>query len=219
MRVAMYDEVVAVSTGLLLLSAVLLVWGRSLRLAIGILVVQGVALSALVLAVGAQAGEPEAPLAALLVLVVKAVAMPWVMLRTASAIRAGHAHGSRVGPAVQLLGGGVLTVLAYAVSGPLQGSSPDATSRAVPVGLSLVLLGFWQLLTRRSAFSQLVGFLMLDNGIATVALLTAGGLPLTIELGVTFDVLLVVVILTVLMVRLQRLQGSVDISELRELHD
>ena len=43
--------------------------------------------------------------------------------------------------------------------------------------------------------SQLIGFLVLDNGIATVAFLTAGGVPLVVELGVSLDVLLVVLIL------------------------
>ena len=82
-----------------------------------------------------------------------------------------------------------------------------------------MLLGFWQLLIRRSAVTQLVGFLVLDNGIATVSFLTSNGLPLTVELGASLDVLLVVLILGVLVVRMQAAHGHVDISELRELHD
>ena len=68
----------------------------------------------------------------------------------------------------------------------------------MPVGLALVLIGFLVLLTRRSALSQLIGFVILDNGIATTAFLTSGGVPLVVELGVTLDVLLVVLILRVL---------------------
>ncbi len=219
MSAQLYDQLLATTTGLLLLSAVLLVWTRSIRQAVGVLVVQGVALAGLVLCIGVRAQEPEAPLAALLVLLVKAGLMPWAMLRTASSVGQGHAGGSRLAPAMQLLGAGGLTVLAYGVSGPLQGVAPDTAARAVPVGLSLVLLGFWQLLTRSSAFSQLVGFLVLDNGIAAIAFLTSGGLPLAIELGVTLDVVLVVLILAVLVVRMQREQGTVDITELKELRD
>ena len=50
-----------------------------------------------------------------------------------------------------------------------------APGSAVPIGIALVLFGFLVLATRRHAISQLVGFLMLDNGIAAVAFLTAGG--------------------------------------------
>ena len=219
MPTELYPQLLATTTGLLLLTAVLQVWGRSTVRAIGLLVVQGVALAGLVLTVGVHAWESSAPLVAGLLLAVKAVAMPWAMLRAARLIGVTRERSSRVRPAVELIGAAALTLIAYAVSGALLGDRADAASQAVPVGISLVLLGFWQLLVRGSAITQLVGFLMVDNGIATVSFLTSGGLPLVVELGATLDVLLVVLILGVLVVRMQAEQGHIDISELKELHD
>ncbi len=86
-------------------------------------------------------------------------------------------------------------------------------------GVTLVLIGLLTLTTRRRAMSQLIGFVMMDNGIATVALLTAGGVPLVVELGVSLDVLLVVLILLVLTSRMQAAFGGTDLDELKELHD
>lgn len=219
MSVELYQQLLATTTGLLLLSAVLQVWGRSTVRAIGLLVLQGLALAALVLTMGVQAGEATAPMTAFLLLVVKAAVMPLAMLRAARLIGATRERSARVNPAVELVGAAALTLLAYAVSGPILGNHPDPAARAVPVGVSLVLLGFWHLLVRGSAISQLVGFLMLDNGIATISFLTAGGLPLVVELGATLDVLLVILILGVLVVRMQAEQGHIDVPELRELHD
>ena len=219
MSTELYQQLLTTTTSLLLLTAVLQVWGRSVRRSIALLAIQGAALAGLALLVGLQAGEAEAPFVAALVLVVKSIVMPWAMIRTAGLIGERHERGARVGKAVELLGAAALTVFAYAVSGPLMGTSPDAAAGAVPVGLSLVLLGFWHLFTRQSAVTQLVGFLLLDNGIATIAFLTSGGLPIVIELGVSLDVLLVVLILGVLVVRMQQVQGHTDITELKELHD
>lgn len=213
----LYRQLLATTTGALLLTAVLQVWGRSLLRSIAVLAVQGAALAALVLTVGLHAGEPEAPLVALLVLVVKSVLLPWAMFRSARLVGETRERAAQVSTAVELIVAAGLTLLAYVVSGPILG--PDAAGQAVPVGLSLVLLGFWQLLVRGSAITQLAGFLLLDNGIAAVSFLTSGGLPLTVELGASLDVLLVVLILGVLVVRLQRQQGHADITELRELHD
>ena len=112
-----------------------------------------------------------------------------------------------------------LTVLAYVVCAPLMAAIPGPAGQALPVGISLVLLGFWQLLIRRTAIAGLIGFLIVDNGIATVAFLASGGLSLTVELGASLDVLLVVLILGVLLSRLQAEVGTVDVAELRELHD
>ena len=219
MSTDLYLQLLATTTGLLLLTAVLQVWGRSTVRAIGLLVVQGVALAGLVLTTGLYAGETAAPVVAVLLLVVKAVVMPWAMLRSARLIGVTREHSARVNPAVELIGAAGLTLLAFAVSGPILGDRIDPAAQAVPVGFSLVLLGFWQLLVRRSAITQLVGFLMLDNGIASISFLTSGGLPLVVELGATLDVLLVVLILGVLVVRMQAEQGHIDISELRELRD
>lgn len=219
MTTDLYEQLLATSTGLLLLTAVLQIWGRSVTRAIGLLALQGLALAGLVLVIGLHEGEHQAPLVALLVLVVKAVAMPWAMLRSARLIGQTKEAGSLASPAVELIGAAGLTLLAYAISGPLLGGQTDAAAQAAPVGFSLVLLGFWQLLIRRSALTQLVGFLLIDNGIATIAFLTSGGLPVTIELGVSLDVLLVVLILGVLVVRMQAEHGHIDITELRELRD
>ncbi|HQY99173.1 MAG TPA: hypothetical protein PKV13_01085 [Propionicimonas sp.] len=215
----LYPQLIATSTGLLLLTAILQVWGRSLVRAIALLSLQGVALAALVLTVGLHANEPEAAYVALLVLVVKAVVLPWAMFRSARLIGETRERAALVSTAVELIVAAALTLLAYFVTGAVLGTDASAAAQAVPVGVSLVLLGFWQLLIRRSAVTQLVGFLVLDNGIATVSFLTSGGLPLTVELGASLDVLLVVLILGVLVVRMQAAHGHVDISELRELHD
>jgi hydrogenase-4 component E len=214
-----YQQLIATTTGVLLLTAVLQVWGRSLVRSIGLLAVQGAALAGLVLTVGLRAAEPEAALVALEVLVVKSVVLPVALLRSAKLIGETRERATALNPAVELIGAAGLTLIAYVVGTPLMGANPSAARQALPVGFSLVLLGFWLLLIRRSAITQLIGFLVLDNGIATVSFLASGGLPLTVELGASLDVLLVVLILGVLVVRMQRLQGHVDITELKELHD
>lgn len=215
----LYPQLISTTTGVLLLTAVLQVWGRSLIRSIGLLVAQGVALACLALTVGLHAGDPYAVVLASVVLVVKAVVLPWTMLRAARQVGETRERSARLNTAVELIVAAGLTLLAYTVTGTLLVSTTDPALQAVPVGISLVLLGLWQLLIRRSAITQLVGFLVLDNGIAATAFLTAGGLPLAVELGASLDVLLVVLVLGVLVVRLQETHGHVDISELKELRD
>jgi len=215
----LYQQLIATSSGVLLLTAVLQVWGRSVARSIWLLAVQGLALAGLALSVGLEAGESSAFWAAGLVLVVKVVVLPQALLRSAKLIGQAREAQLSVNTAVELLGAAGLTVLSYVVSAPIMAVIPGPAGQAIPVGISLVLLGFWQLLIRRTAIGGLIGFLIVDNGIATVAFLASGGLPLTVELGASLDVLLVVLILGVLLSRLQAEVGTVDVAELRELHD
>jgi hydrogenase-4 component E len=83
----------------------------------------------------------------------------------------------------------------------------------------VVLIGFLVLVTRRHAVSQLVGFLLMDNGITAAGFLTTSGIGLLVEVGVALDVLLVVLVLQVLTGRMRETFGDTDLDELRELRD
>ena len=124
-----------------------------------------------------------------------------------------------VNVAASLLAAALLTLLSYAVSQPLVALDPSPATRAVPVGVAVVLIGFFVLVTRRRALSQLVGFLLMDNGITAVGFLTTSGVGLIVELGVSLDVLLAVLVLGILTSRMREAFGDTDLDELRELHD
>jgi hydrogenase-4 component E len=216
---ALSAQLVATTTGLMLVTAVLQVWRQSLSASIRLLAVQGAALGGLVITLGLAEDEAEVVLVAMLVLALKAVAIPWALTRTAARTGAVREEAPLVNPTAGLLAATALTVLAYVASIPIVAAAEGPAGNAVPVGLALVLIGFLVLLTRRSALSQLIGFVILDNGIATTAFLTSGGVPLVVELGVTLDVLLVVLILRVLTGRMQLVHGDTDLDDLRELRD
>jgi hydrogenase-4 component E len=216
---SVFPELVALTTGVMLLTSVLQMWRRSLTASVRLLAVQGVALAVLVAAIGVADQEPELVLACVLVLAVKGAGLPWALARTARVTRVTREQQPMVNPTAGVLGAAALTTLAYAVSQPIVALRPGPAARAVPVGVALVLIGFLMLLAHRTALAQLIGFVVLDNGIATVAFLTAGGLPLVVELGVTLDVLLVVLILRVLTGRLQLAFGATDLDDLTELRD
>jgi hydrogenase-4 component E len=85
--------------------------------------------------------------------------------------------------------------------------------------VAVTLIGFFVLVTRRRALSQLAGFLMMDNGITAAGFLTTAGTGLIVEAGVSLDVLLAAGALQVLTSRMREAFGDTDLDELRELHD
>jgi hydrogenase-4 component E len=121
--------------------------------------------------------------------------------------------------ATSLLAAAGLTLLSYVVTRPLVALAPSPATAIIPITFAVVLIGLFALATRRRALSQVVGFLLLDNGITATAFLASAGVPLIVELGVSFDLLLVVLVLQLLTVRLRTAFGTTDVDELRELHD
>lgn len=219
MSAAVYGQLLNLVCGGLLLSAVLMVWRRELTSIVRLLLVQGVLLAALAALLGAREGSGELLGVAAGVLLLKGGVLPEVLRRVLRDTGDVRDAEPLVNVAASLVAAALLTLLAYAVSRPLVALAPSPATHALPVGLAVVFLGFFVLVTRRRALSQVVGFLLLDNGIAATAFLATAGVPLIVELGVSLDLLLVVLVLQVLTARMRLAFGHSDLDELRELRD
>lgn len=214
-----YVQLLDLVCGGVLLTTVLALWRRELAAIVSLLVVQGVLIAALAALLGVRESSGELYLAALGVLVLKAFVLPAVLRRVLAESGEARETEPLVNVTASLLAAALLTLLAYWLSGPLVALAPSPATRALPVGLAVVLMGFFMLVTRRRALSQVVGFLLLDNGIATTAFLATAGVPLVVELGVSLDVLLVVLVLQIVVARMRLTFGRTDLDELRELRD
>jgi hydrogenase-4 component E len=215
-----YPLAMDLAAGLFLLSAIGVLWRQQLSAMIRLLGLQGAALAGIVAILGVHQHSLELILVAVGVGVLRAAALPW-LARRALGDSPAEARETRpvVNVATSLLAAAALTLLAYAVTRPLVALAPSPATTILPAAVAVVLIGFFTLVTRRRALSQVVGFLLLDNGITATAFLATAGVPLIVELGVSFDLLLVVLVLQVLTTRLRTAFGSSDLDELRELHD
>lgn len=215
----MTDQLLALATGTLLLTAVLLLWRRSISGAAVLIGVQGIALAGLAAVIAAAEGHVELYAGALLFALIKGLLIPTLLVRTARTVGAGTEATPIVNPTTGMLLAAALTTVSFLVSRPLVGGGSANLDAAVAVGIAVVLIGFLVLATRRQALAQVIGFVMVDNGIGATALLASGGLPIVIELGVLLDVLLVVLILLVLTRRIGAAFATTELHELTELRD
>jgi len=215
-----YTQLLDLVAGVFLLAAVGLLWRRQITAMTTLLAVQGAALAAIVVLLGAWQHSVELLLVAIPVGALRAGVLPFLVRRAVRRVGADQRETSpQVNIAAALLAAALLVLLSYAVTRPLVALAPAPPTGILPVTIAVVLIGFFALATRRSAVAQVAGFLLLDNGITATAFLAAAGVPLIVELGVSFDLLLVVLVLQVLSVRLAAAFGSTDLDDMRELHD
>ncbi|MFA6183536.1 MAG: NADH-quinone oxidoreductase subunit H [Parcubacteria group bacterium] len=83
--------------------------------------------------------------------------------------------------------------------------------------VSLIVLGIAMMIIKRNIFSQIVGLLIIENGIAVFVLATVGSLPLMIEFGIFAVTVATAYILAILSAQINDLYGSSDTDDLREL--
>jgi hydrogenase-4 component E len=87
------------------------------------------------------------------------------------------------------------------------------------VVVGLVVLGIVTAMVRRPAIFQVLGFLVAENGLYLGALSAPGGLPAFIELGLLFDLVLIVSVAGVFSAKIHGELGTGDTSLLGDLRD
>jgi hydrogenase-4 component E len=160
------------------------------------------------------AGESRAGLlAAGLILLVRGVALPALLSLT----RRRTPEPELVAPAttivVRLLAATVVSLLAVAAVPPLGLGEPAAEHGAV----ALLALGIAIVIMRRPALMQVIGILVAENGVYLLAISVPGGMPFAIELGVLFDLALVVTVAAAFTRKIHGEVGSGDTDLLRGL--
>jgi hydrogenase-4 component E len=81
----------------------------------------------------------------------------------------------------------------------------------------VVLLGLLMMVARRQAVSQVIGFMSMENGLFLAAVAATSGMPLVVELGVAFDVLVAAVLFGVFFLQIRDSIDSLDVDRLNRL--
>ncbi len=87
------------------------------------------------------------------------------------------------------------------------------------VALALILIGFLILIIRRDLYSQIVGFLTLENGISAFAVVAIGGAPFLMEMGIFAVIASGVLLMALLSQQVHEIYRSHDTAVLRDLTD
>ncbi|HVB94860.1 MAG TPA: hypothetical protein VND67_11085 [Acidimicrobiales bacterium] len=216
---SLFSSTLTLAAGAVLVCAVAVLWLSSVRAVIRVVAVQGIALGLVAMVLGVHVGDAGLIATAAVVLGVKGVAVPMLLGKAGGAGALARERRPLVNVPASLVASAVLIVLAFATARGVAGFVGTTAGALVPVGVATLLIGFFVLVARRRPIFQMVGLLLVDNGIALVAFLGTAGVPFLIELGVSLDILLGVVVLMVLAQRLRSEFGELDLDELQELHD
>lgn len=147
---------------------------------------------------------------------VKAVLLPRFLLWAIRETAIRREVEPRVGYVASLLLGAAGLAIAFAVAGRLP-LPEQAAALLVPVALATVIMGLVVLTTRRKAVNQVVGYLMLENGIYLFGLTQTERVPFLVEVGVLLDIFVAVFIMGIVVFHINREFDSIDSARLAEL--
>lgn len=193
--------------------------------AIWLVAVQAVLLSAAVVGVGVATGSTHLVLGGLLTLASRGIAVPLILGRILRASPVRVERNPYLGPrvslvvAIAIVFAAVIAVDSATLGGSLDGpiNASINAARALPASVAEVLTGLLIAMTRRKGLSIVVGLLIFENGLALTAFSLTYGMPFVVELGATFDLLLVLVAVGVYARRMLTVFGTLSTDPLRNL--
>lgn len=149
---------------------------------------------------------------------VKAIILPHFLTRAIREAEVRREVEPLIGFATAMALGAAAVALSFAIARRIP--LPDAdTALLVPIALSTVIIGLVVLTTRSKAISQVVGYLVLENGIFVFGLSQAERVPFLVELGVLLDVFVGIFIMGIVVFHINRAFDSLDSTRLSELKD
>ncbi|MBI5490784.1 MAG: hydrogenase [Deltaproteobacteria bacterium] len=203
----------------LLVTDFLLLGSSRFRTCIKLVSVQGVALGILPALLHGAENSVRAWLLAGGSIVLKGVVFPWLLLRILREAQVRREAQPFVGHSLSiLLGVGVLIFSLWVGSTLVLPATAELdTSLLVSAGLATLLIGLFLTISRRTALSQVLGYIVVENGIYTFGVVLVGGVPALVELGVLMDAFVAVFIMSIAAYHISREFEHINVDQLDRL--
>ncbi len=161
-------------------------------------------------------GKIDIYIVAFLTLVIKSALIPFIFIYIIREIKVKREVELYVNVSPSLVIGGILIVISYYLIRSINLIS-ELSSFALSASMSLVSIGLFIMISRKKAIMQMLGILIMENGLFLGAISLTYGMPLLVELGIFFDVLIGVLIMGILIFRINKTFETIDTDMLKTL--
>jgi hydrogenase-4 component E len=216
------NKMITLMAALVLVLQIMMVTQRWLITNIRAFALQSFLLACIATTIAYYNNAPHIYAAAMLMLLVKVILLPIVFVRLVARIEIRQEIEPVVNTPISVIITGLLTLLAYVIAESLH--RPDEPMgpaslghNTLAVAIALFLIGFFMMVNRRKALTQVLALLSLENGIFLAAISLTYGMPMIVELGIFFDVLVAGMVLAILVYRIRETFDSTDVSQLSHL--
>lgn len=216
MTVELATRLIDVLGALLLFTMLAILASGQLFRAIYAVALQAVFLGIAGAVLAAATGNPDLWVIAGITIVVKAFVLPWLLIRVVRTVQIPREIEPAIPMNLTLVAAAGIVVLAFHLNASLGPVRQTITGNALPVGVTLILIGVLVMASRRKALVQMVGLFASENGIFFTAMAISQGMPLIIEIGVILDVVLGALVMGILVLRV-RSSVDTDIADLESL--
>lgn len=179
--------------------------------------VQGIALGFLPLLLNDW--KPELHLIAFSVAIIslKGIVFPWVLVRTLRELKTQREVEPFIGYGISLVLGTIILMICMWLGSRLPLPGPASSPLVVPVVFFTIMSGLFLIVSRKKALTQVLGYLVLENGIYVFGVALVDQQPMLVELGILLDVFVAVFVMGIAIFHINREFDHIDTDKLSGL--
>jgi hydrogenase-4 component E len=204
---------------LVVMTDLLLLGSSRLRSCITVTALQGAIVSLLPVLLHGADGAARAWILTVGSMFLKGAVFPWLLRRVLRESGARREVEPFVGHTLSVLVGVASLMFAVWVDSrlALQGAVATGAPLLIPAGLATLLIGLFLIVSRRKAVTQVLGYIVVENGTYVIGVALVGGVPLLVELGVLMDVFVAVFIMSIAAYHISREFDHINVDQLDKL--
>ena len=206
---------------LMLLSAIMLVSHKRIRSYIRTFRLQAILIAIIAGFMGVQSLVTEGSIDILvicgIIIALKVVIIPMLLHRTFANVEDVVEKDFYLNIPILILMSCVLVVFSYFTLSGISALNVGHVNLQVVNAFSVILIGFFFMISRKKALGQIIGYLVMENGIFITAIFSTHGMPFIVDIGIFIDMLTAVLIMGVMVVQINDKFDSININNLRNL--
>ncbi|NLK00991.1 MAG: hydrogenase [Clostridia bacterium] len=176
-----------------------------------------IALTAGAMGFSLEKGRIDLLVVCLLIIVLKVILIPNMLEKTYASVEYIVEKDFILNIPILVILSCALVVFSYFSVSTIEGINSGIINAQIVNSMSVILIGLFFMISRKKAIGQIVGFLVVENGLYVTALFSTHGLPFIVDLGVFIDVLTAVVIMGFMVFNISEKFDSIDIEKLNKL--
>src|SRR5579864_1580881 len=193
------------------------------RTCIQVVAAQGIFLGILPLAIPDQSTTFSAIFLALASIILKGVVFPRLLLRAERTAGVKREFQPIIGYSASILLGILFLVFSLWLGTRLKLPPPlkdtIGSQLAVPVSVYSILIGLLLIISRNKALTQVLGYLVMENGIYIFGVMFVHDQPWLVETGILLDVFVAVFVMGIAIFHISREFDHMDVDQLTVLKD
>ena len=185
----MFSSFIELVGAFVLVLAILQITSDRLYFSVRIYAFQSIFVALSILSIGIYSSSFDLYVSSVLTLVIKSFVIPLALFKTIKEMKIQREIKAYINITNSLLIISALIIISFIMTRYIDLGGEVISKQIFPISLSIMFIGAFIMVSRKKPITQLIGFLTLENGVMLVATSVTYGMPLVVEIGIFFDVI------------------------------